>query len=338
MTMIGPSMIYRLDTLSEVISTDILKEYLIIFTNKYSYNLYKDYWNIFKFIIIEDYTNNYPISQEYELFLDIEDEAEYNFNLKNFYNNKTNRFFPYEITRFIFPYLVDNNILNFVLIDSDCILYDNKETIETYFDSIPEGTFYAPLFGEDSNSEYTTKFFIEYIQPYFEDFKFKKKDKFINCDGYARGFHFRSKEDMLLLFKIWNKSLELLLINHNKAERLPITVPINCGIIFDCSIILSYIMFYFSDNKNYNVTNCWDYIDIKNKKTYIHISRPEEKLYYPNYPIPWYEEYNFEYNGVKRIQDFIIKNKKQLELFYTSRVPSFKITDTHVYIKPNINE
>ena len=76
-------MMYRLDIMKKS-SPDIIKDYVIIFTDRYSYNLYKEkgYHNDFNFVIIDDIRNNFPISLEYEQILELPTEEEY---LKNLY-------------------------------------------------------------------------------------------------------------------------------------------------------------------------------------------------------------------------------------------------------------
>jgi hypothetical protein len=101
-TVTGPAMLYRLELLRKA-SPDIIKDYVIIFTDEYSLPLYKDYHDVFTFVTMDKIRENYPISLQYEQFLNVPTEEELWAGLLDFYNGEDKKLYPYDIHRFIMP-------------------------------------------------------------------------------------------------------------------------------------------------------------------------------------------------------------------------------------------
>ena len=313
---------YRLDLIKKS-SPNIIKDYLIIFTDRYSYNLYaeKNYHHDFNFVIIDDIRNNFPISLEYERILELPTEEEYFKNLHTFYNGDNKKLYPYDIHRFILPYLAEHNILNFAIIDSDVILNNDVDFLKQYFESIPKSYFYMSLQATDQQLRMQERLcvFIK-NQHLYPGINFNVQQ--INqADGWIRGFHFSSKEDLLLLFNIWNGAIEEYFTGHYPHIG-------GGNVILDVAFICPYAMQFFKSKgykfEDHSLTCTIDY-----KNCYYHCTRPEDTIYFWN-RAGW-EHYNFDYSDRSTISNFIKNNKHQLRMYYNNHVPIIDITDTHVY-------
>lgn len=325
---------YRLDLIDYSYPT-VAKEKIIFLTDKCSYDtISDDYKNKYKFIFIEDCQESYPISKKYELFLCEYDEAKYNDKLKTFYSPSTGNLYPYHITRLIFPYLIENNIKNFLILDSDYVFIDNLDLINKIFDFLEPGQFHFPLFGPKDGSVYNN-FYIDHFVKKYRNIKFEVKE--LNTwDGFGKGFHFRNLEDMKLFFDLWNDTTELLLSNYNIFTNF---IEISRNMMLSSEWIIQYIVGLFKSNFNYEVKNSYSaFYDSKLRLNIgFHTSKPEEKLYY-TYDVRKYPGYeNFIYDGIKTVADFVKNNKEALYNFYIYRISNhifdINITDSHVHMK-----
>lgn len=314
---------YRLDLIKKS-SPNIIKDYLIIFTDRYSYNLYveKNYHHDFNFVIIDDIRNKFPISLEYERILELPTEEEYFKNLHTFYSGDNKKLYPYDIHRFILPYLAEHNILNFAIIDSDVILNNDVDFIKKYFESIPKSYFYMSLQATDQQLRMQERLavFIK-NQHLYPDINFNV-EQINQADGWIRGFHFSSKEDILLLFNIWNGAIEEYFTGHYPHIG-------GGNVILDVAFICPYAMQFFK-SKGYKFEDCSLTKTADNKNCYHHCTRPEDTIYFLN-RAGW-EHYGFDYSDKRTISNFIKNNKRQLRMYYNNRIPIIDITDTHVYI------
>lgn len=319
----GPAVKYRLDILAEVCPE--LRHFLICLTDKKSYDFYKDYHNFFQFVLMDEYRVGHDISLQYETFPDYKTEEEFFAKVNSFYGSAAGRFYPYDIHRFIFPYLIENNILNFATSDTDFIVKNDFQLLNKFFNNIPEGTVYGPWHGEDNSSmELKMKFWNE-IQQFFPSIELKSP--FLRTqDGWMRGFHFRNKEDMQLVYDLWNKSLEVLFEN---PEYRYILIGHN-GAIYHTEWVISHILQFMEYQKNYTYSNCDSLLNVDNMTLGRHYTRVEDTLYLGKREV--WEYLNFDYSDKSSISNFIKNNKEQLYRYYDG---TFKvdITDTHVYTK-----
>lgn len=316
-TITGPLMMYRLDLMKKS-SPNIIKDYVIIFTDNYSYNLYKEkgYHHDFNFVIMDDIRKDYPISLEYERLLECSTEEEYLIKINSFYNKTNKQFYPYDIHRFILPYLAEHNILNFAIIDSDMMLNKDENIIKKYFESIPDSTMYMPWYDGDTNKVERINFFNE-IKSFFPQISFDL-DLIKTADGFIRGFNFKNKEDLMLFFNIWNKIIEFLFTSKQYY--------IGGYVILDIAWVCPYVMQFFQ-NIGYTMESSYSLNEINNIKCHRHCTRPEDTFYLgPRWP-----EENFNYFTTSSISDFIKHNKNQLISYYSKHLPVLEITDTHVY-------
>jgi hypothetical protein len=323
-TVTGPLMMYRLDLMKKS-SPNIVKDYLIVFTDKYSHEVYEKngYSEHFNFVIMDEIRRDYPISLEYERLLESPTEEDYLMNIRGFYNREKNRYYPYDIHRFILPYMAKKGILNFALICSDFILNNDLDIAQKYFDRIKPGSTYIHWLGEDVGNQERRDFFNKEIQPLFPHIKFDLPF-YRNADGFIRGFHFKNESDAVLLFEVWNKCIEKLFTDYSSYLG-----PHLGDVIQDTTWVCPYVMQYFQ-NLGYEFFNSSDLLYINETHAGIHLTRPEDTFYLgPR----WVETENFNYSDTGSISSFIRNNKKQLKSYYDKHTKSVEITDTHVYTK-----
>ena len=321
MQAIGPIVKYRLDIIAH--SYPKAKDYIIILTTKESYELYKEYHDFFEFFIIDEYRNDYPFSLEYEVFPNFKTEDEFFSNIKSFYNANDKRYFSYDIHRFIIPYLIEKNILNFALVDTDVILNSDPVVLESFFNNIPKGTCYGPFMSEDSFFvPLKLDFWKNEVQPYFNEIELKCPT--INhIDGFIRGFNFNNKQEAKLLFEIWNKAIEKLYT----LEKYNNIVGTN-GMFWHTEWVIAYIMQFYKHQLNYDFKDAHYLLMINGQRVGHHRTRPEDTLHLGE---RW-PSLHMNYSDTSSIANFVKNNKTQLKEYYGDTAD---ITDTHVYSKIN---
>jgi hypothetical protein len=319
----GPLLKYRLAILKDACPN--AKDYLLFLTDKESYQMYKEYHHFFDFVIMDDYREKYPFSLKYEVFPDFKTEEEFLKNISTFYGESTGNYYPYSISRFIFPYLMENNILNFSIICSDTILSNDADFLKSFFDSIPVGCCYSPDMGIDNHYiDIKMNFWKESIQPLFPQIKLDTP--FMRaCDGYLRGFHFRNKEDMKLFFDLWNTSTEHIFTIQNYRE-----LGSNNGLISEQEWISGHIIGFFEHQLNYIFKDAIDLTEIKGKKCMYHCSRPDDTFYMNSRKGTWPQ---FDYSDRTSISSFIKNNKKELHKYYDGQPFQHEVTDNYVYTR-----
>ena len=321
-TITGPALKYRLDLLKRA-SPNIIKDYIIIFTDEYSLPLYKDYHDTFTFVTMDSIRKDYPISLEYEQFLNVPTEEELWAGLLDFYTGEKKKLYPYDIHRFILPYMAEQNILNFTIIDSDIMFRNDVNLIKKYFESIPPGTTFMPQFGPDGAQPLRMDFINQYVKPHFPQINFDTPaiPNIITADGYVRGGHFKNKEDIMLYFNLWNTCVEQIYLTDFSW--------INGNVILDLNWVSPYLMQFF-ESVGYKFKCCminFSYLD--NINVYKHVTRPEDTFYLG--ARGGWEHFKFDYSDVTNVSSFIKNNKKQLKEYYDNHLKTIEITDTHYY-------
>jgi hypothetical protein len=319
----GPAVKYRLDILAKVCPE--ARHFLLCLTNKFSYPLYKEYHDFFTFIIMDDYRKDYPISLQEEIFPEFTTEEEYYSNIKSFYGYNTGKYYPYDIHRFIFPYLIENNILNFSFTDTDFILNNDIDVLNGFFENIQPGTLYGPWHGEDASSPQIKMQFWSELQNKFPQIKFDGPF-FRTFDGFVRGCHFKNKEEMILLYNIWNEALEKLL----SSSYYKSIICGNNGSILHTEWIISYIMQFYQYHLGYKFIDFFSISLVNNKHMGRHYTRPEDTLYMG--PRECWKYIGFNYSDTSTISSFIKNNKEKLADYYAGTF-QVEITDTHIYTK-----
>jgi hypothetical protein len=321
-TITGPAMAYRLDILKKS-SPDIIKDYIIIFTDEYSLPLYKDYHDVFTFVTMDKIRENYPISLQYEQFLNVPTEEELWAGLLNFYNGEDKKLYPYDIHRFIMPYMAEQNILNFTIVDSDMIFRNDTNMIKSFFEAVSPGVIFMPWFSEDTQGgkDLRESFIKENILFNFPQINFNRESLKL-ADGFIRGFHFKNKEDLMLYFNLWNTSIEKIFTTNSSW--------IGGNIILDLAWLSPYLMQYF-ESTGYTFKDHNDFQYQNGINTYRHVTKPEDTFYFGERG-GWLH-HNFDYSDTTNVSSFIKNNKTQLEKYYNDFLEVIEINDTHCYIK-----
>ena len=320
----GPIVKYRLDILAKVCPE--ARHFLLVLTNKFSYDLYKEYHDFYEFVIMDDYRKDHPISLEFEQFPEYKTEEEFFEKIDTFYGNHLGRFYPYDIQRFIFPYLIENEILNFSFIDSDFILVNDFDLLNEYFTKVPAGSCYGPWHGEDGSQLELKRQMWDSLQKDFPQIKFEAPFT-RTVDGFMRGFHFRNKEEMVLLYNIWNGALDKVFTQDFGGQRI-----YGHGTKFICQTewVISYIMQYFEYQLGYSFVDCHNFVTVEgtNRQIGRHYTRPEDTIYAGKREC--WNHFNFDYSDTTTISNFIKNNKEQLRAYYDGTF-NVEVTDNHVY-------
>lgn len=317
----GPIVKYRLDILAKVCPE--IRHFLICLTNQESYDLYKEYHGFFEFVILDEYRKEYSFSLAHEQFPSYKTEQEFFANIGSFYGGHSNRFYPYDIHRFIFPYMIEHNILNFALSDTDVIVRNDAQLLNTFFENIPSGTLYGPWHDKDISSRQLKKEFWEELQPQFPSLKLDAP--FLRTqDGWMRGFHFKNVEDMKLVFDLWNAALELLFENAKYRQQL---LGHN-GTIAQTEWVISHIIQFLEYNRGYKYKDCFEVLQVDSKQIGVHRTRVEDTIYLGK-RLGW-EYLNLDYSDTTSIAAFIKNNKDPLKKYYDGTFHA-EVTDTHVF-------
>lgn len=314
--MSGPIQKYRLDIIKECLSNVL--DLVIIFTDKFSHNLYHEYHDVFNFVIIDDYRDKFKFSVDHEVFFNVDSDSEYLANVREFYSVSQDRLYSYDIHRFAFLYLLNEGVTSFALIDSDVILQNNQTVHTDFSDDLPDGCFHAPFMGEIVDSGQIN--FLDNIYPYF-DYLNKPTPYTQAMDGWIRGFKFKSETDMLLFFDIWNKSIELLYTDKNLRFQFH-----KGFVIADFAFLCPMIMGLFKNQFNYQILNSMELNLNYPQRIFHHTQSVEDQLYWDRYG-GWS---HFDYTDISSIPAFISNNKDKLRNHYTGPV-DLRITDNHVY-------
>lgn len=318
----GPISKYRLDLFNK--TSPNVKDHILFFTNKDSYDFYAEYHDKFNFIFIDDFRKDESESKKFEIFPDplFKSEEEYFKNVGNFYKNEKNgKYWPLETRRFIFKYLLDQNILNFCIVNNNIIFNKNPEIIKKFFDKIPPGSLYAPFHDQDRHLEHRLPIWNS-LQSSFSSIQLSSP--FLRtCDGFLRGHHFYNKEDMTLYYDLWNACV-------NKVLSSNLEYGHN-GIIIQLEWISSHIMQFFEHNKDYSFFDYTEKERVDGNLVFKYITRPEDKLF-PECRIQGWNYLKFDYSNISSISNFIRNNKEQLNKYYSQYWGSgpFEITDDHV--------
>lgn len=341
MNVFGPVYKYRLDILRN--SSYEIRNKLFILTDKISYDLfYKDFHNDYNFVMIEDLKDKYELSQEHELIPNVfSDESDQFARLESYYRDK-GKLYVYDLHRYIFPFFIEKNIKKFFIIDSDLILRNDEKMIETFFETLPEKSIFAPNMGFDHDLPTKQKFWNSLnIDELSKDFFINEKVPFY--DGWTKGFNFESISDMEFFFNLWNTSYLNFLNQANKNTIIGSGPTSEGATIWSTEWIFTHCAFIFKKLKGYSLND-----DIAQQPGHIylkipglpykiigtHTPRPEDNLYsmITHRRGAWYD-FVFNYDDTKTISGFIKNNKEELKRYYNHYLFDVNITDTHAYTR-----
>ena len=307
----GPAVTYRLDIIKKAYPA--LLDYLILFTNKFSYSLYADYHDTFNFILMEDYQDDF--SRENEQFPKYKTSDEYYKNITSFKGAVS----P-DISRFMFKYLMDNDIYNFIITETDFIFRNDVDFLQRFFNSVPKGTLYMPWMNEDKH--FNNSPIWNNIQPFFPNITLEYEKPLRMCDGYLRGFHFKTKEDMNLFYNIYCEAV--------KGAITPESISYVGTKLYYTDYIVYTIMQIFEKQKNYKFEYMFNLTFFENYNLGIHVCRPED-TFYSFRVAQWEDKYKLDRYNVSSVEEYIKKNKNQLKHYYENHGYKVEATDTHIF-------
>ena len=323
----GTPMRYRFDLLLKSCPS-ITKDYITIFTTKYYYDLYKDYHNHFDFVTIDDLRKDDVVSLQNELCMESPNDEQFFRKFSDFYRID-NTLLPFFLLRYALKYFAQNNILNFVICDTDMVIKNNVDGIKNFFNSISKGTVYAweqGCFSKTSQwARYVSNFLQTTVAPLFPQLKFDPSlQQFRNNDGFIYGGHFHNRDDVMLLFNLVDTMISQSFLG-------------NCTHLFGGTPYHNFIWVFpaaydlLSSNLDYdykaaqNITHGPKYGNIM-----VHKNRPEDTFYSVG-PRACWSQFSFDYSDTTSISKFIQNNKTQLKNYYAQHLSVLEITDTHVY-------
>ena len=311
----GPMLLYRLDIIRKVCPGIV--DYLIIFTDSYSYDLYKSHHDCFHFVLMDEYRADDQFSLEHERILHCETDVEFISAFSEFYGRDKGLFFPWEIHRFVFPYLIENNITKFALTQTDFILRDSVDLINKFSDSIPDGSFTCPRMGKPCPTA-PGRAFLE-IQDQFPEITFSYDGDGYKYDGFFSGFNFKNIEDMNLFYNVWNTAI-----------RFPILSRVtHISLMSHTDHIAHQLMYIFCAQRGYNIYDPHSFFRINRQLIGCHKSRIEDTIYVFKSPRKAWENLGFDYSDTTSISGFIKNNKSRFQSWYGPLKTD--VTDTHVY-------
>jgi hypothetical protein len=300
---------------------DTLHNYVYLVDN---YHLYEPYKDLVEIIDLTEIAKNHAWSSEKEIPFAETDTTLY---MKNFVEHCciNKNFLPSNVLRFHFLNSYDKNILNMMYVGNNIVLSNNQNTLDNFFNSTEPGTFTVPFLNFSP-------------QPYFKgDYVsnlFKEKyptliipEDYWYFDGYQFGFHFKTKEDMILFYEMWDHLMHLYYTDPNLNSHLGHPAGYT---MFESFV--GYVIRIFELNFDYKVAYLFDYW----KKTGFHTSYPHDTWYYAGIRGGW-ERYGFRLdNTITTVQDYVDANKEPLKQYFNQH--GFELQNEPPYTLSRVHE
>lgn len=293
--------------------------------------LYNDYLDKAHVISIDELRKDHSWSNEKEIIYKELDEKKY---IKNFFDYYMNQYpLPLNVMRFGFKNLVESGELNIVYIGNNNYMTNKNEIIENYFQSIPVGAFhYAPQgglknytypFGDDDR-QFRLRELKPKLEERFPDIKFPSKSTDAEC--YIFGVHFKTKEEGLLFYEIWDYLMYLLNLDTEflfSARNRGYT---------QLDQIVGYLIEIFKVNFNYATHEFLEFWS--NNTLGWHLTSPHDTMAYgmpmtikaPDGLTDWVIPYCLPDDDINSMEDYNIKHREKLMWYYEMRA-------THINFK-----
>lgn len=209
-----------------------IAKYMKEFPEPFSFNILTDYVEDFQYLKeqtdkcldildINEQRKAYDWSFELEPIPEAKTDREYTEQFRN--NLRHGKLFSYSLKRFVIPWMIEHNVTNFMIADTDVHIQMINQDIKTRQDYVDafltrNSLDNMPEFTEDTNycigsSIYQTK------EPlnveFFNDLKaLHNIDKevpewFYVNDGPFRFYHFKSVDDLQYFFDVWNDTVKM---------------------------------------------------------------------------------------------------------------------------------
>jgi hypothetical protein len=232
---------------------------------------------------------------------------------------------PVNVLRFAFKDLAQKNIKNICYIGNNVFMTNKQEIIDDYFTSIPAGTFHMPFIGTENEPVpcIIHAHLHDLLQEKFPTITFPQTHNYM--EGFQFGAHFRTVEDMILFYEIWDFMVEQYYIDsRNNWFNL-----LGGGILgytrFDD--ILGYLTRIFEVNFGYESFGFLKYWD--NSTLGFHLTTPHDTWYYGGGLPPWNLLPPTIGDGVQTVEDYVKKYKNELMWYFQNHCThcSVNITD-----------
>lgn len=302
---------------------NILDHYTWVVDN---YNLYEPYKDEVKIIDIDSIRKNHSWSKEYELLFNEKDPVLFakNFN-KVCEENK--QYLPLDLQRFALLEFYKEETLNFCYIGSNVQITNNKEHILEFFNKIPQGTFLAPFWSNIPEPCSVTEHIKDDLQAIYPQLKITNtRFKF---DGWGYGMHFRSKEDLLLFYNLWESILEI----YYKKTNLENIILGASGGVTNYELAIGWVMNIFTENFNYDFKNIHEFWTTD--KLGVHLSLIHDTWFYGGIRCGW-THFGFVLDEkIKTVADFIARNQEPIKVFYDryNHILDYKILVDNVELR-----
>lgn len=291
---------------------ETLNNYIFLIDHPKLYEKYKDQFEI---ISMDELRKDHLWSNEKEILYQETNIPEYIQNFKKFYTEQ--HLTPFNLLRFAFKYLAEQEILNVAYIGNNCFMTNKQELINKYFSSIPAGIFHYP----HQNCIYNPiSILANKLKAQYPNINFPANSKI--SETYMFGCHFKNKEEMLLFYEMWDFIMREIHFNDNGwFPEQPKWISYESVV----DNILGYLVEVFKINFGYQDKEFLEFWD--NGSLGWHFTCPHDTLAYGN-PLP-YKEINSnnnydikfipkpsELDPVFSVSDYIKKYKNELMAYY----------------------
>ena len=291
---------------------ETLNNYIYLVDN---YEIYEPYKDLVTIIDIEKARKDHPWSNnEIEIHYHEPNPELYAKNFRKFYQEK-NSLLPFCTMRFHLPFMYENDILKFTYIGNNVYMTNKQEVIDSYFNSIPDGTFHVPHLGPIDQTHPCV------IYSHVGDSLEKKYPNLIipkdywYCEAWAFGFSFKNKEDIILFYEIF----DFIVYQYNHSTGADKYHFFQSGHGYTkIDDILGYIIRIFELNFGYEVKNLLQYWE--NQTLGYHVTTPHDAIYYasglPNWNLLPYDENE----TIFTTEEYVRKNKESLINYFNNHL------------------
>lgn len=300
-----------------------LHNYYYIVNNSELYNSYKSDVEIHD---VDSLRLTHPWSNGEEIVFDEPDLIKHIQNFRKFcYDQEKFYLLPVNVLRFGIKDLAERNIKNICFIGNNVFMTDKQEIIDDYFSSIPAGTFHMPFIGVENDPVpcIIHDHLYDVLHEKFPNIIFPKTHNYI--EGFQFGAHFRTVDDMMLFYEIWDFIVEQYYID-SKNNWFNIMGGNALGYTrFDD--ILGYVTKIFEVNFGYESVGFLKYWN--NSALGFHLTTPHDTWYYAGGLPSWNLLPPTDNDNIQTVDEYVKKYKNELILYFNNHCThcNFNITD-----------
>jgi len=299
MLAVGPLNIPRLRIIKKEVDREITKKIIVMVD---AMTFYEEFVDDFEIVLIDDLRKNYQHSFWFERLPEVktlEDsrrhfagntDTEDSFWVQNWtrmYGSgekgpppSSPHTLPLPLYRYVIPYLAEQNITNFCITGTDAMFHHDPEHMNNAWENVPVGTLFYPRgpyiawWDDDEARENLMNELNRFTSKYFSEEFPNLPTTFPLGEAQIRGGKFKSVQDMMLYFEVWDQYMRW-------VYEIPSGSPELLGQMANRNIVWddnwgSYLTHLFEINKGYGWRNDFD-------EATLHCFRYIDKLFY----IPW---------------------------------------------------